>query len=327
MKTQFGHSLSSSFYLWVDDRITRFAEGVFTGKSQIFSYSSAVDTPSGFNSFFSPKRQFCAGHELSPSGVFVNGTGIEQSATGQKMLIDHDQGRILLDSSFGTSVTVSGNFVEKEINVYESNESQEELIINKDFVIAGDTKTFLETKGQQGQRRYTLPAVFVTDHHAQNKGLCFGGIDETKAVFRVLVVGLNKYQIDGILSLFTDAHHRAFGIIRYEDFPYGPYWYVKEPPYSYPDLISNNTFLAAHIESVTGYKLKDAAQAKLGGRSLFFGFLDFQLKIARTEGDMLKRLVFYTTGGEASIQKRVRLEPDSDGRCVVIVDGVERARI
>lgn len=277
MKAQYDHTLLSSFYLWFDDRLTRVGEAVETGNSQIFEYYDAIDSPQGFNSFFSPQRQFSANGTGCPSGVFVNGTGISQSSTG--MLIDHDQGRILLASGYGTGVEVSGNFVEKEINVYITNDFPEEIVTNQDFVLNGSSETYLQATGENGLRRFTIPAVFVTSNASSNEPFALGGMDETVSKVRAMVVATSNYELDGVMSLFRDSANKSFKLIDYEDFPYGAYWSVKNPPYYYPDLASQSSEWA-NIKDVNVYKLKDHVQQRLN-KGILLGFLDFKISRPR----------------------------------------------
>lgn len=259
-------------------------EAVFTDRSQTFSYSPAIDTPTGFNSFFAPKRQFCANSLSAPSGCFVNGTGVTQNLSGSSsMIIDHNQGRVLLNSSYGTGVTVSGNFFEKEVNIYMTNDAPEDIIISNDFIVTGTPRTtYLQSSGELGVRRFVLPATFITYDTSKNEPFAFGGIEDTVNNVRVLVVATNNYEIDGVLSLFKDSAHKSFKIIDYEDYPYGQFWHVKTPPYYYPSLMTGEAANAsyAYIERVDAYKIKDSINRKIG-KALLFGFLDFRVSSIR----------------------------------------------
>ena len=50
-------------------------------------------------------------------------------------MIDHDQGRVILNSTVGTTLSISGDFARKTMNTYITNESEEELLLNTDFFI------------------------------------------------------------------------------------------------------------------------------------------------------------------------------------------------
>ena len=113
MRAQFDQKLLSSFYLWFDDRIVRYGEARETGISQNFYYSeNSVDLPANKIAYYSPDRQFVSDGNEVPQGVYIKGGGFgssykyvpqqPDSATG--LIIDHDQGRVILNSSVGTGL-------------------------------------------------------------------------------------------------------------------------------------------------------------------------------------------------------------------------------
>ena len=155
MKPQFDHKVLSSFYLWFDDRLTRYGEAVQTGISQQFYYSNLnVDIPSNQVAYYSPDRQFVANGENVPSGVYISGGsfGSSYSFVDQNgndptgLLIDFEKGRVVMKEGVGSSLAISGNFDRKTINSYITNETEEELLFNTDFLLAdGDDETFLQS--------------------------------------------------------------------------------------------------------------------------------------------------------------------------------------
>lgn len=278
MREQFGHNLVSSFYLWMEDRLAVDGEAVITGKTQTFRYARGLNTPSNLNAFYTSEKQFYADHDLSPSGVFITGVFHPQATSGTVVIIDHNEGRILLDQSFGTGITPSGQFVQKEINIYLTNETEEEILTRGEFYIATGQGSISENLNQIAKSKYKLPCIFIGSNFVKNKGFALGGVKETKTVIKGIVFARSNYQLDATISLFADAKERYFKVIDSEDFPYGEYWHVKSFPYSYTGLAGEVD--GAFIEDVGGYKLKDSAQAKIS-KSILIGGLDFSISSIR----------------------------------------------
>jgi len=289
MKVQFDHLLQSSFYLWFDDQITKQAEAVTSGISQDFYYSSlGVDVPSDLVAYYSPDRQFVADgtgaarppeSQNAPSGVYINGVFTNQFTNN--LMIDFNQGRVLLDAAQGTNLTISGKFDRKNVNVYITNDSEEQLLLNNDFVLASDGDTWMQDQSKLGSPNYTVPAAFVSCNGSDNEPFAFGGLDQTITKIRTVFVTEDNYTLDGLLSLFRDVSKTSFPLISYEAFPFGEYFHIKEPPYTYTGLkAAYPSNKKVFIHDVTVSKLYDRSSLRIH-KDLLIGFADFELNTVR----------------------------------------------
>ena len=191
MKPQFDQKLLSSFYLWFDDRVTRYGEAAETGINQQFYYSDlSVDVPLNQVAYYSPDRQFVANGEEVPSGVYISGGsfGSSYSFVNQNgddntgLLIDFDKGRVILKSGVGSTLAISGDFDRKTVNCYITNETEEELLFNTDFLLAEDNQdTFLQSITGLGSPNYTVPAAFLSYNSSINKPFALGGMQDTQS--------------------------------------------------------------------------------------------------------------------------------------------------
>ena len=295
MKPQFDHKVLSSFYLWFDDRITRFAEAVESGISQNFYYSNLnVDVPTNQVAYYSPDRQLVANGADVPSGVYISGGAFGSSysfvnqdgdnATG--LMIDFEKGRVILNSGVGSELAISGDFDRKTINSYITNESDEDLLFNTDFIVAGvDDETFLQTVTGLGAANYTVPAAFLSYNSSTNKPFALGGMQDTRSNIRAVVVVNENFSLDGALSLFRDSTEVCVPIIDFEDFPFGEYFHIKNPPYTYSGLYKTKMDAGApyaFIEKVSSSKMYDTAGAAMNiPRDMRIGFIDFTLSTPR----------------------------------------------
>lgn len=291
MKPQFDQKLLSSFYLWFDDRIVRYGEAVESG-SQTFYYSpNSVDLANNRIAYYSPDRQFVAHGYDVPNGVYINSTGkydfVEQdpnNATG--LMIDHDQGRVILNSSMGTELSISGDFSRKTLNTYITNESEEELLLNTDFFLSDqDDQTFLESMTGFSSLNYTVPAAFISYNSSLNKPFALGGLQDTRSNIRAVVIANDNYTLDSTLSLFRDSSEVCVPIIDYAEFPFGEHFHLKNHPFNYETLYHQKMEANAQyafIEKINVSKLYDTSSSALNlPRNMRIGFIDFQLSTPR----------------------------------------------
>lgn len=283
MKAQFEHNLVSSFYLWFDHKLKEDGEAIITGTTQTFYYGDGIDTPSNMYAFYSSANQFCVDHTGAPSGVMSDSSIIYQDSTGlEKVLIDTNRGRILMDTGYGTGIALSGNFIQKEINLYTTNETDEEIILRGEFYLESG-QSYSESMDQLAKAKYYFPCVFLTNNDSENNGFALGGVRDTSTKIRAVVFAQTVYQLDAILSLFRDSAEECVNIIDMEDFPYGEYWHLKSYPYAYDTFITGNKIDDTFIKKAKVYKIRDRGEnaARKIAKGIYLGYIDFELSTIR----------------------------------------------
>lgn len=274
----------SSFYLWFDHKLMEDGEAVITGKTQFFRYGDGIDTPSNMNAFYSSANQFCVDYSGVPNYVLSTGSLIYQDTSGtQKVLIDNNHGRILLGTGYGTGIELSGNFVQKEVNLYTTNETEEEIIMRGEFYLESG-QSYSESMDQLAKAKYYFPSVFLMNDDSENEGFAFGGLKDTSSKIKAVVFATSVYQLDAILSIFRDSSERIIRIIDMENFPYGEYWHLKSYPYDYNTFSVANQVDYCFIEKTRAYKLKEKGQSAVRKivNGIFVGYIDFELSTIRT---------------------------------------------
>ena len=291
MKPQFDQKLLSSFYLWFDDRIVRYGEAIESGSQNFYYSPNSVDIANNQVAYYSPDRQFVAHGYDVPSGVYIDSTGsydfiLQNPNNSTGLMIDHDQGRVILNSSMGTELSISGNFSRKTMNTYITNESEEELLLNTDFLLADqDDQTFLESITGFASLNYTVPACFISYNSSLNKPFALGGLQDTRSNIRAVVVANDNYSLDSTLSLFRDSAEVCVPIIDYAEFPFGEHFHLKSPPFNYETLYTqkmNVNAQYAFIEKINVSKLRDTSSSAINlPRNMRIGFIDFQMSTPR----------------------------------------------
>lgn len=300
MKPQFQHTLTTSFFLWFDNYIQKNGEA-YKNKTGIFYNMTDDRLDSSYNVYASPYKQFIFDSGLH-TGAYDSGQGSEgpiviDRISGQRedgeafhltrgesgLTIDYENGRVFFSGDDegnlpGNSLSLSGGFGVKDFNVYLTNQTEEDLVIENKFK-TNDRFGNLETSGVTPYDQ-VLPAIFITSETIQNEPLSFGGQDITKTNVKAVVMTSDLYCLDCVCSLAADSQKRSFSQVEFENFPVTEFGDIKTATYptgySYSQIESDNTGTLFHIEDVYVSKLSDRVKKKVNP-NIFVGFIDFEV--------------------------------------------------
>ena len=299
MKPQFQHTLVTSFYLWFDNYLQKYGEA-YKNKTGIFYNMSDDRLDSSYNVYSSPYKQFIFDSGLNSgvsnyqgtegplvidriSGQREGGTAFEIARGTSGLTIDYDNGRVFFtgdDSGNvpGNALSLSGQFAVKDFNLYMTNQTEEDLVVETKFK-TNDRFGNLETSGVVPYDQ-VLPAVFITSESIQNEPFAFGGLDITRTNVKAVVMTSDLYCLDCVLSLAADSQKRSFTNVDFSDFPINELGDIKSTTYptgySYKQIEADNTKELFHIEEVTVSKLSDRVKKKVNP-NIFVGFIDFEI--------------------------------------------------
>jgi hypothetical protein len=286
MIPQYQHQLASSFMLWFDNYLLTKGQAYTNSTGQFFYYSDER-LPNTYNAFGSQYKQWVSDSSISgatiPSGVYV-GNNFYGRATGAsndtaQRILDFDNGRTLI-SGLATGSTVTGSFAVKDFNVYYSNDTEEDLIVEKKFILNRRIGTDEDVSYVKPYDQ-VVPAVYICNAAFQNKAFAFGGMNQTMTNLNAVVIAENPYQLDGILSIFADSFNEVIVDIPFNDYPYTEYGDLKSGYYNYQNLknqyINDNKYF---IDKVTVSKMNDKPRKSLVN-DLYVGFIDFDVSMMR----------------------------------------------
>ena len=195
-------------------------------------------------------------------------------------VFDFENGRAFITGgSANENDFITGTFAVKDFNVYITNDTEEDLILNSSFELNSRYGANL-TSGVKPYDK-TLPAIFINAETMSNQGYSFGGEDITTPAIKAVVMAENQYQLDGALSIFADTRHLSFSKIPFTGHPITEYGDLKGGTYNYVNLSNefktNNDYI---IENVITSKLSERAQTNLPGE-VKVGFIDFDVSTTR----------------------------------------------
>lgn len=279
MKELFQHRVTNSMLLWFDHYLLDKGDA-YINRGGTFFYQEDPHLPSNLKAFNSQYKQWVNDSSIAganiPTGIFINGSF---SGRANGVIMDFENGRVLLDSSVSNTATITGSFPVKDINVYFTNETEEDLIIEQKFQ-SNPRLPSAEDSLQSGIPPYdqVVPAAFITSRGLNNEGFALGGMQETTARFTAVVMTQNPYELDGVLSVFADAKDEVVSDVPMTGHPMTEWGDIKNDSYSYADTSnhyrSNGYFF---INSVKTSKLTDRARKGIGSE-LYVGFIDFEVQ-------------------------------------------------
>lgn len=274
MIEQFQHRATTSFLLWFDNYLLKKGEAFSNKTGRLFNYSDdRLD--SKYKPYGSAYKQWVTDSSISnviiPSGIYISGSFVPR---GNNLIIDFENGRVLA-SGVPTSAQVTGSFSVKDFNVYFTNDSEDDLIVERKYI--QNSRIFSNDENYIQPYDQVVPAIFLSSDSMRNDGFAFGGMDTTKINMKAVVLAENAYQLDGVMSIFADSYNENFTSIPFSEHPQTEYGDLKNGFYSYSALKNNyDSNISFFINDVNCSKLSDKARTTLTD-NLYVGFLDFEI--------------------------------------------------
>lgn len=272
MIAQYQHKVMTSFLLWFDNHLLTKGEA-FSNKTGTLHYFDDSRLPDSYKSYSSPYKQWVTDSSISQANIPSSFMG---SGRSDNIIFDFENGRIIeTGGAFGTSETITGTFAVKDFNIYLTNETEEDLILESKFVQNsryGDSESGIKPYDQ------AVPAIFINSETIQNVPFAFGGEDQTRMSIKAVVLAEDAYGLDGVLSIFADTRHKNINLIPFSGHPITEYGDLKDGSFNYTTLANTytNTEEPLYIEDVVVSKLSDKAQKQSIG-DLKVGFIDFDI--------------------------------------------------
>lgn len=295
MKPQYHHKVMTSFLLWFDNYLLQKGEA-YSNKTGVYHYMEDTRLPSDYIRFSTPYKQFVTDSSITGSPNPIIPSTIELldlrdnvvAGTLERIdgdfLFDFENGGII---RFGTALNnvmnedpnsayITGSFAVKDFNIYLTNETEEDLILESKFInnsrYGGSAGTGIKPYDQ------AVPAIFINSETIQNVPFAFGGEDETRMGIKAVVLAEDNYNLDAVLSIFADSRNKDITLIPFSGHPATEYGDIDGGSYNYTGLVDTYKTIEEplYIEDVVVSKLSDKAQKQSIG-DLKVGFIDFDV--------------------------------------------------
>jgi hypothetical protein len=276
MKPQFQHKLATSYLLWFENFFLKYSEA-YSIQTGVFKYYLDDRLPSGYNAFGSQYKQLVYDSSLPnayvPSGFYVNNSFV--TVDNNNYMIDFDNGRFI-GKNIPTGSLVTGKFTAKDINLYYTNDMEENIVLNVQEKINESVSNKHEFYAPYEQK---LPAIYLSNESSKNEAFAFGGLNETSTRTKAVIIANNSYELDCILSIFADSYNETVALCNFDSHPLNEYSSLKSGYYSYNDI--KNTFQKSiFVKDVNVSKMSDKIKQNLL-KDLYIGFIDFDLSTVR----------------------------------------------
>tara|TARA_R110001583_G_scaffold15342_3_gene63295 strand:+ start:966 stop:1814 length:849 start_codon:yes stop_codon:yes gene_type:complete len=275
MKEQFQHKLTTSFFLWFDNFLLNKGEA-YSNKTGEFFYYSDPRVDSAYKVYGSPFKQWVTDSSITgatmPTGVYIGGSF---SGRDDGVVLDFENGRALVSGS-NTGLSLTGQFSVKDFNVYMTNDTEEDLVVENKYTV--------NSRLPSGPYTYiapyddVVPAIFISSSDAQNKPFALGGMQDTVVAMKAVILADDTYQLDGVLSIFMDSVDECLNAIPMTGYPTTELGDLKDGSYNYTTVKDGYSGdMKFYINDVKTSKLTDRDRKSLV-HDMYVGFIDFDVQ-------------------------------------------------
>lgn len=227
MKPQYSHDVTTSFIMWLSNRLEADGAAYQNVTGQLFRQSvSGVQSTVYASPYKSWIWDNCVSGAAIPSGFYNSSGQFLTRASG--LVIDFINGRVTTPQNWGG--TLSGVYARKQINVYLSDPSETSYVMEQ--VYNENPNVAYPLTGFQG-RALVAPLIMVTNSRGINQPWALGGMENSENTLKCFTISNLPYIQEGVQSLLQDSAHSYIPLATYADAPITASGDLKTPGWSY----------------------------------------------------------------------------------------------
>lgn len=292
MKPSFKQEAFSSFMMWFDHVLLDKAEAFVTRYDlKLVPYPSDNPDnrlPDGYKCYASAFKEWVIDEGIPNAMIAENSAFFDELGNqipNSSFMIDYINGRIIFDSQVDYEWVRVASVSIKEVNIYTTNSSEEELItetmaskhdLNYLHRDPYDNDNFIPIEPYDP----IIPSSFLTMESGTNLPFELGGgLDQTVYEAKAIVFTKTDFELDCILGYIEDSARESIPILDFADIPFNE-WGDRKYAYDYKQLKSSKKTSVMYIEDIVSSKTKDVVRKKVAP-NFYVGFLDFKLVTER----------------------------------------------
>lgn len=276
MKEQLTNKILSSFCLYFDNLLLTKGQAFKTRTGAPLYYLKDSRLPSSLKTFSSERKQWVYDSSV-PGAVIASGVSGASgfSAFSNAIIPDFTNGRII-STSLVSGGAYSCSYSHKDVNVYITDEREEQLI----FDTAGlSIQTSKIANSGIAPYTYALPAAFCFINGSNPETLQLGDDENkhNKITIRVVTIMDSTFVHDAVHSISHSAKDKCFCLLPSDKTPLDEFGNIKSQfsgQYNYQNIVNENSDDWVYIEKVRTSKLSYGSHETLQ-KDMKFGFVDF----------------------------------------------------
>ncbi len=278
----FLNNLYASTFLFAEHWYLQTSQAYNTITSKLY-YSPDPTLPAGYVAYSFPIKQLV--YDSGVSGAFIfnevsGGVFAQYPLTRASGIhIDYENARAILPLAYGTGLSLTGTASYKEVNIYQPNETEEEILTQNKFFLNPRYRAPLVSGVPPYV--YATPAMFLNPLQTHNDPYQFGGTVESKTTMTFTVLAETSYQLNNLLSTFADTEKGYFPLVGVANDPLDEWGDVKGGTgYNYFTLAQRygTPGNLVYINRVRGSKVSD--RVRMNPRQ-FCGIIDMEVFFVR----------------------------------------------
>lgn len=277
MNTQFSTVASLSFYAWLDNLLLQKGQA-YTNYSSRLYYQPDPQIGTGYVAYAAPFKSFVWDSGVTGANILqtVSGSaGIINRGSG--MMVDYENGRVLLNAGIGKNAIVSGTYAFKDFNVYFGNQTQERMVFTNKYYL--NSRFNRPITGIPPAYDMVTPCIFITAAVDENKPWAFGGVYNTNITFSVNILAENQSQLQGALSLFSDSKDVCFPQLNTTLWPLNSFGDYKSG-YNY-EYLKNQYGTPSNLFTITKVRASAVSDYAQIDQAIWLGYATFTVEKPR----------------------------------------------
>lgn len=277
MQTQFQTVALLSFYAWLDNLLLQKGQAYTNYTSRLY-YQADPQVGSNYVAYAAPFKSFVWDSGVSGANILqtVSGTpGVLNRNSG--MIVDYENGRVLLNSSYGKNAVISGSYAFKDFNIYFANETQEKMVFTNKYYL--NSRFNRPITGIPPAYNMVTPCLFLSAVTNENLPWAFGGKYNTSIIVTVNILAENQSQLQGAMSMFSDTKDVSFPMLNTTLWPLNSVGDYKSG-YNY-EYIKNQYGTPSNLFTITKVRASTVSDYAAIDQSIWLGTAIFTVEKPR----------------------------------------------